>query len=411
MNEANVRSTADSKQLRQVPFQIAAALLRHDARVLPILFAALAAGAVIETLLVSADFASSLPVELLARLVQLMVLCGITLRWRYKLEHVHTDHVRPLGAFLRTCVFGFGLWGIFTIPVLVFGYLPDERLRYLAVFLIVFSMVLGLRYYFYFVALSLFGTDLRRAALQSFRFSKKAPRAALSSLTAPIAIALLLVALCFTPYPDGRSLLWSTIAAASEGVFWLLSTYTALGYALSLVDDSDWRAAGLDPYRTERLQTLQVQGPAWLAKMLTPYAGLQIFILTVLLFMGNMARDQQNPPAVTLQLKELKVSEYKIEVTLEISDPEFEFRGFKPGWFSIATQTGHPIAKELSLASSVAGEDGVALYVPPSREPKLLYLEFKSNKTAEVLRSLDNMWLWYKSVPILYLIPLGSTGT
>lgn len=405
MNETNIQSGPDLKQLRRAPFQIAAALLMHDARLLPLMLVALAAGSVAETVVVSSDISSAMLTNVLARLVQLMVICGVTLRWRYRLEYSHTIHVRPLVAFLRTCVFGFGLWGIFVIPSLVLSYVSNGVSNAVLfsplIFLVVLGTIWSLRYYFYFVPLSLLGADLRRAALLSFRLGKKARWAALASMTTPAAISLLLVVGCFTPYPDGRSLMWSTLAAACEGVFWLLSTYTALGYALSLIEDSDWRAAGLDPYRVERLQTLKVQGDSWLATMLTPYTGLQIFFLTMLLFMGNIARDLQAPPATALLIKEIKVHDYRIEVTLELSDPEFEFRGFMPQGFSIATQTGDPIARELSSASLVPGEKGFTLFVPPSREPKLLYLEFKSNKTAEVLRSLDNMWLWYKSVPVL----------
>lgn len=407
MNDQSVRSTTKSAQSpSEGACRVTVALLHQDRAILPLLFAVLAIPAVLEAFLPKLSEGGYLALIALDRLLQVVVMFAVIRRVRRRLEQPHGKRAGSLlKAFLRTCLFGFALWGMCTLPLIIAMLSPQSSLMVPAIFLLVIGIVWSLRYYFYSLPAALLGASLKGSAAQAYCMSKKAPRAALGSIAGPLAIMLLLVALCSVPYPDGRSLLWSALSSACEGAFWLLATYTTLGFGLGLVDEHDWREAGLDPYRTERLDTLRVQGGGFLSKMIMPRAALQIFFVSVLVFLANLARDFQEPPAARVAVKSVAVDGEVLKVTLEVSDPEFRLRGFVPVAFSVATQTGSPISKELLSVSRDPSAQKMEAALPLNAEPVILYLQFRTAKTPEVLQGLDNMWLWYKFAPVAAILP------
>lgn len=417
MSDELQRDKASQRKASEDACSIASAMLYHDRVLLPILFIVLALPSVIETTL--PELLASIPASLrtvipgspdaqyitlllLDRFIQLGVMFGVALRWRRRFSQAGRE-TSSAASFLWTCVFGFALWGMCSLPLLTVAARPDSTLLLPAIFLLVLGVVWSLRYYFYVISTVILGSGLRLAAAQAFALGKRDPKAAIGAFVGPMALMLFFVAVSSAPYPDGRSLLWSSITAAAEGVFWLLSTYTTLGFGLRLVDDSSWREAGLDPYRSERLETLRVQGKGFISRMLLPRTSWQFFALALLVFISNTARDFQELPAAKLTIRNATVVDGVIKVTLEVSDPEFRLRGFPPFAFSVATQTGSPISKELLSATQEPGVQRIDSSLPMTGEPVVLYLEFRTAKTQETLEGADNMWLWYKFTPAIPL--------
>jgi hypothetical protein len=219
-------------------------------------------------------------------------------------------------------------------------------------------------------------------------------------MAAPLGLAALATAALLTPYPDGRSLIVNGIAASAEGIFWILSTYTGFAYALVALDDSEWRRVGLEPYRIEQLRTLQAQGRTRVARLLTPSAGVKMLVLALLVFIGNLSREMSMAPATAIQVKNVAVDDYKITIEVTISDASYDFRGFKPYAFRIASKSGEKISEELVRASLSPDKAEVIPAVSPDKEPRSLFLEFRSNKSKEKLVAIDYAWLWYQLVPL-----------
>jgi hypothetical protein len=213
-------------------------------------------------------------------------------------------------------------------------------------------------------------------------------------------------ALFSLPSPSGRSLLWMSFASSAECVFWILSTYTALGYALTAFGDGEWRAAGLTPYRSERLSTLQAQGGARLARCLSPRFGFGVMLLALALMITNLGRQLSEPPAARVAIKKVEVSDYSIKIELEVEDRQYMFRGFHPVAFSVKTQTGFAAVNSLtSAALTPEGSGFLGSLISKDGSPQSLFLTFSSGKTAAALKGLDNLWLWYQARPLLAISP------
>jgi hypothetical protein len=120
--------------------------------------------------------------------------------------------------------------------------------------------------------------------------------------------------------------------------------------------------------------------------------------------LGNLARQLTQPPAAIVSIDSMKIADRTIQVELTVSDHQYHFRGFNLAAFSIASKTGFAQSRRL-LSASLKPEGGEILGAMPtsSGDPRKVYLTFATNKSAESLRSADNLWLWYKAVPLLPL--------
>jgi hypothetical protein len=132
---------------------------------------------------------------------------------------------------------------------------------------------------------------------------------------------------------------------------------------------------------------------------------------------GNLVRQLQQPPAAEVSVARVWTADYSIKVELAVKDPEFHFRGFNPAAFSIASKTGFAISQQLLAAADSPEGKGILVDFQQGRaqsgevSARPLYLTFRSTKSADALRSLDNMWLWYKLVPLLPITPEQLTAS
>lgn len=389
------------------PFAIAAGLLRNDTPVLiPLLFL-LALSSVLQGLYAPEGWAELSSLMSLDRLLQLGVVSFIVLRWRRKLEHIKGNLGSPLVAVARIVVAGFVVWGVLTLPVVGASLSASSWAPPLFIFIFFVGVFWTFRFYFYFAAFGLLGGTLREACAATLSLGRKDPMAAVRSLVAPIGVTSLVVGMLSYPSPDGRSLFWATASSAAEGIFWILATYTGLAFTLILIDESAWRTAGLDPYRRERLRTLEAQGRSSRFNWLSPRSGVKIFLVALCIIIGNLVQGFSLAPAAEIKVEKWEAENRRVSVVLQLNDPLYHFRGFNPYAFSLKSQTGFPVSTGIAKVSLTPGGEQLSGVLPSSPGPIHLYLEFTSNKTDESLRKLDNMYLWYN---LKGLLPLAIEG-
>ena len=392
------------------PYAVAAGLLFNDAPLLVPLMAVLALSAFCQGLYTPSQLSEVVALLTFDRFMQLIVMCFVVLRWRHRFAHVGAPMKRAIPAIGRIVFIGFLMWGAVTLPSLAATFAPQGSFVAPLLFLFFIGTFFVFRLYFYYVVYGFLGGTLRDGLRAAISLSRKEPTAALRSMIAPLAVTVLAVGLCSMPSPDGRSLLWATASSAAEGVFWLLSTYTGLGFALLLIDESEWRAAGLDPYRRERLKTLEAQGKASRFMWLSPRSGVKIFLAALVLVVSNLVQALQASPSAHVVVEKCEASEHRLHLEISVTDDGHLFRGFNPMAFTVKTETGHVVSTHLLKVSLSPDGEPLKGPLPSTPGPHKLYLEFRSNKTKEVLSSLDNMWLWYNFKPLMSIRATLPTG-
>jgi hypothetical protein len=388
------------------PAAVAIGLLRNDLAFLPLLCVLLSISAVLDVLAYSASDVWRASIVVTDRLMQIVVVSIIVLRWRRLLQASQGPKVKAISIVFRIAVVSIAASLVLSTPF--FGIAITQNAVGAAAFLalLVLGVMWCLRVYLFYAVAGMLGLPFGASFARSVELSRSNTRAILRSLVAPAAITVVCSALFLMPYPDGRSLILMAASSACEGIFWILSTYTGLALALTLFTEKEWRAAGLSHYRTERLTTLTKQGGKILPKYLALRFGFIMFAVALCFLAGNLARLGQLPPAAKVTLRTVDVSDYKITVTLVLEDHEYDFRGLQPQAFFIASQTGSLQSTRLLSASQQLGkEERVGFIKADGTQSATLYLTFSSSKTADVLRGLDNMWLWYRAQPLLQITP------
>jgi hypothetical protein len=403
---AGSAGTPDGRVTGVDPYSLSAGLLWNDRFLLVPLCLVLALSALLDLSLQSSERSSWLLVVAVDRLLQISVVSYIVFRWRQRLQSFPGSVLSLPRLIFRIGVVSVASSILLAMPVLGLAVNAGGISSLFCVFLGVVGIAWCLRVYFYFAVAGILGTALTPGLAQAVRITKSDGMAAIRTLIVPCGVTMLLTALLTLPNPDGRSQAWMTVASSAEGVFWILSTYLALGYALIGFSEGDWRAAGLTPYRRERLATIQTQGGALLPKYLRPKFGLWLCLAGLFCMALNLSRQLNQPPATKVSVKSVNVADYSIKVELQVEDSVYKFRGFHPVAFSLKTKTGFTVSNSLTSASLVPdGKEFASAIVSHDGAPRSLYLTFSSGKTAAALKALDNVWLWYQFQPLVAIGP------
>lgn len=400
-NESEKREAPKALNEALDPFAIAAGLLKNDVSLLLPAFIILALAAFLPGLFDVAGVTDIGGLMFLDRFLQLSVASVIVLRWRRRFEHDKRRQATSSKALLRMFISGFVVWGALTFPILGATFTSLPWLSSLCVFVFFFAVFWVFRFYFYFVTFGLLSGSIPEVAQATLAVSRRDPGAAIRSLIGPLAVTALAWGVLLLPSPDGRSLFWATVTSTSLGLFWILGTYTGIAFALVLIDESTWRAAGLDPYRKERLRTLETQGRASHFNWLAPRHGVKIFVIAVCAIVMSLYQGLQTTPAPHITVQRCEARNHGLSVVVELNDLQYKFRGFNPYAFSLRSQTGFDeVSSGIEKVSIEPGGAELTGPLSPEPNPVVLRIDFKSNKTQEALQILDNMYLWYNLRPL-----------
>jgi hypothetical protein len=399
-------AAVDTPQSSQLDlFAIAAGMLKNDKGLLAPMLFVLGIPVLTEVGMDLNDMVPPIAPVLFNRFIQIAVVAFIVLRWRQRLQKAGQSSLAPLPVVGRISVVSLVISIVLFLPMIAAMGLAQGA-SFVLVVLLGLGMMWTYRMYLFFAVAGLLGKPLLEGISKSASLIRGNGKHLMRSLIAPCAYTMLLVGICQMPYPDGRSLGWLVAASVAEGTFWILSTYTALALALTLVSDSDWRQAGLDHYRSERLTTLAKQGGETITQYISPKFGGAMLAVALLLWAGNMIRQLNQPPAATVVIKNVSVEDYKIQLALEVQDDEYDFRGFQPFALSIRTATGGQLVEKLESISRASDKEEPVMLLTKGDGPRAdLFVTYSSTKTKASLTGLDNMWLWYKSKPLVAVTP------
>lgn len=409
------------------PFAIGGGLLKNDLRLLPALFALLALPSVAEVLLAPHTGTSSALLLLFERLTQLTVMSAVVLRWRIRLtaaapQRPHTAYLRTVGTIVGIgALLSLAYTGGFYLAVLAsaFNATGDASARtdilpallwVVGLGVALAGMVIALRLYFYYAVAGIIGGSWRTVIRGAATIAARAPSAALRALLAPCAWTALASSLCSLPFPDGRSLFWSVCASAMVGIFWLLSTYAGLAFALTLFHPAEWRAAGLEPYYLQRLETLAAQGRAPFGEVLRPRTALKVLCLTALTGIAVLYRFSIQPSSIQLEVLSIGVEEQLLQVRVRATDPAHQLRSFHPSLLTVRGEKGAPVSLSITSIEGPTGAHDTGAGSPPhtprGSEPLEVTVTFRTDRKAEELRALTDLWVWYGFEKRVYVSPL-----
>lgn len=389
------------------PCKIAAGLIYNDMSVVLGCLVFLSVPTIVFAFGPVSDLLPNFSVLFLDRMCQMGAIAFIGLRWRGRLQF--GKGVSAIGIYLRLLAWGLTSALLIGVPLVGLFGSGNAEIAVLFLVLLIVGLVWSVRTYFYCSLVPLLGLGVMSGISRAVEVAKRQKWSVAQALLSPLAVTVLLVALASVPFPDGRSLPWLVVASCLEGTFWILSAYTSLGYCLVLLHESEWQRAGLHHYRRERLATLQTQGRDALARWLRPRSGFATLCIALCVIAGNIARQLQQPPACSVAIKQVRFDDYLINVDLSVEDPTYQFRGFIPAAFSVASKTGFSQSQGLVAATDKPDtREILATLSDGSPGPRVLHLSFRSGKTASALQGADNLWLWYKLVP---LMPLQVSDT
>jgi hypothetical protein len=317
-------------------------------------------------------------------------------------------------SFALLLVVGLILWAVATLPIyLLQGVSPD--LRALCLALLTIGTTFAYLYYFYFFPLLLnvrnpwLALTKARALLKDHGFWLP-----LRIEVPTLGLMLLATGAAFISYPDGREPVSAALAEAAQPIAWLLSSYLGIAYGLLALSDSEWRALQLDPYRTERFESLVKRSFHSLTTFLELRLGIMVFLISICLWSGNEMRKFSLPPPGECTVESLKLEEQKVYVTLEVHDPVFALRSFEPLLFTLRGEQGRQVSNppEGVFLLEHGQRYDARFEFPRDTQAHKIELVFTSQFSADELARFTDVYLWYRGARLLNLrFAQGSPGT
>ncbi len=371
-------------------YGVAAGLFWSDIRILLLLYPLLIAPAVL------ARF-SPLPsafAYLVESLVDLSFLYFIARRWADKFSNTGVGfHWKRY-----LIVAAVGLLALLPIELAIWGLQFSMEVQPFAAFIFVGLLILWadavFKYYFFFMPVVLGATAPRRIIALARGYTTGRGFLLLRVLFGPTVITLLLWSLLRLPSPDVRLLPveWALLAAAK--VFWVLCAYLSTAAGVIFLGESEWSSFRMQPYRSERLETLQVRAPRFLCNALTPRWAVRLLVIGVVVEMANMVTLQATPPGPAVAVSAIAIDDHKLTLTLSLNDPRYKMRGFNPFYLRLAGANAADIVSILPSRIEMQGAP-LSLGELAGRTSAGMKVEFKTDRNADGLKDLKDLHLWY----------------
>lgn len=343
----------------------------------------------------------------ISHLVQLWALGRLSQRWLKRFSSPEAD--LSLSSWTRFLTIAFVFWVAILLPgvtLLSAGFVGQV----LAGVVMALGIGINLRYYFFFLTAWFRPSTVTSTLQRAHQIARAAPLLPLQTLLFPYGLTCLLMMVSLAPAPDGH--LWWTqlLFDLSSGVGWLLGSYlgVAAGLVLLAHKPSATTAPAADPAPLLRFER---SASGYLSDLIRPSRGMLLFALSVLVWMGNMSRLWTTPPTAAIGSVEVSLEEggprnARLVVTFTATDAKYQFRGFRPHFFRVADEHGSAVAQS-PLRAELLNSDGSTRTPFPtlSETPELattlrIQLLFQSEDTIEHLRSLKNLFVWYRGVKI-----------
>lgn len=392
--------------------KLTAGLLWHDRFLLPVFFGLLASALLFQEFALTSSLVFTVGSLFIERVVVLFIQLILVLRWA-KVFRVTKAKQRTGSAFsiIRYFLFGIGIWISIGIPLLLLPLALQSQWQLPVTVLLALGVLTALRLFFYFLPVPLGIYPFARALHISKEISSAAPWLQFKTFFLPLAWMVLLMNISLAPAPDGRSELWNTLASLAECIFWLLSCYTALAAGLLFLSESTWRELGFDPYRKERLASIEIRAPKGLQQLAEVKFTSLVLSLGILLSIGNHMRFLTTMPAA--KIRELKIENdvKNVDLDMTLTDEQFHFRGFTPYGLYLAGESGIPVSKAIASVKIDGKDEGYFGSFQEKGEKIRLEISYEVDRSPEDLKKLEDLWLWYNNVKLIHLTPYLHTET
>lgn len=388
--------------------RVAAGMIRQAPGALLLLYPLLLVAPMAVSLDTFVSYEEHLSYAVMERLCVLSFLWFLGRRWIRRLRSEPLPH--SLDGFLRFLTAGFIFWAMLSVPLLAQLLPLPAPARLVFLLTLIPATLLTLRYYCFFFPLIAGERSLRVALATARTISAGEPALVLKILVSPAAMALLASSLISAADPAGWSTPLTLLSNISSGI--LEAGVFFLGFAaiLTRLPAAAWRAYGLDPYRESRLSTLMIQGGTVLPRILTLRAGLMTLALALLVWSGNTLRLAELPPAAELTVQRILLRNQEVTLELSARDPRYRFRGFKPARFALAGERYTVVSPHPALVTTPEAPGDVRITFPRTTAELALTMVFPVKRSAEDLRTLEDLYLWYGRSR-LFRLDLGSAVT
>lgn len=405
MEEINEITEQRAKGIARNPASVAAGMIWEDRGKLARLAPLCALPSIIATTM-RLPAEGVLALVLLQRVVALLFLYFIGIRWARTLGRYSGSFSIP--GLLLALLFGSAPWlgvGALSLVAQAFPGGLNELLVFIALGVV---LLFAYESYFYSIPVVL-GLRSPRQIFASSRSLVSIDRLLPIKIEVIAhAFALLPSVLIMAQYPDGRIAWQEAAATLFAQLAWIVSSYLCVAWGLCLLDERSWHEAKLEPYRDARLSTFSMCAPEPLAATLRPRLGGVVLALAGLVWAGNYLRLVNTPPPAETRLLMSTVQGQRAVITLQLIDPTYNLRGLEPARFLLAGERGTPLAP---FPTEATVDGASVLGALPARSEATLRLSFETPRAEQELRSLRDLFLWYRGVRMFKVEfePAGAT--
>ena len=305
-------------------------------------------------------------------------------------------------------------------PVLVFSFTDTHFIKVITAFSFLFFYFLFFFLYFYFVPVILNEYQVKGIIEKSKEYIKFDLLLPLKVIITPLAISSLLNGLLRLPFPDGRLYIVDLLQNFSFGLEKTLIIYISVCVSIEVLRKLSFKPVGLSAtssvYETNKpnfnQKLLDLFGnnikniPA---NFLSPRFGMFVLLLGGFIWMLGYNRLNSLKPTPDINIQCFDVQDNKIKVLLNISDLNYNFRGFTPYFLRIGSEKGTSLDKSIE---SINLNDSNFENIEDFRNTKINKLEmtFETDRLKVDALKLTDIYLYYRSYKISK-IDFGNENT
>jgi hypothetical protein len=397
--------------------QMASGMLVHDRQKLIFYALLLTIPSLLAVSFSKASISAGILIQIIDRIVQITIIYIIGSRWVNSFskgnDKIELKNTLKDSKYYLLLTYGFIFWLLFQLPAIILFVSTNALVKILAIFMWAPAIALGLTFYFYFIPI-LFGLtkfkDIKNVCLDIYQQDRMT---AVKTIIAPMAIMLLFSSVLGIISPDDRVAWILDLKNLTSIVFFVLNFYLAFSAGLINISNNTWHQLRLEPYRVARFETIAINGINWVAKILQPKNGLKILLLASLIGLANIASLSSLKPAANFEIEKIIVSDGKITLNILAKDEQYLLRGVAPQLLTVAGPemqliTETRMANEIAVNNQPISSWQTSLEKSPQAK---ISLTFKTDRKARDLKSLEDLYLWYRNTKILKLEMQSANNT